>query len=116
VKHLDAHMTSTGVFILVRCNQKLHTNYSRKGSPVRLQKWPFLLRVQGTVLIARYLDGWRPLLLVILPIPRPIPDIVHNLIANNCYNWFGKRYECHALSEDMRPASWADRFAAEVRV
>jgi predicted DCC family thiol-disulfide oxidoreductase YuxK len=53
-------------------------------------------------LIAKYLDGWWPLLYVLLAVPRRIRDLAYNLIANNRYKWFGKRDTCRVPTEDTR--------------
>jgi predicted DCC family thiol-disulfide oxidoreductase YuxK len=53
-------------------------------------------------LIAKYLDRWWPLLYLLLAVPRPIRDLVYNLIANNRYKWFGKRATCRVPTEKTR--------------
>lgn len=44
--------------------------------------------------IAKQLQGFYSVLIVLLVIPKPIRDGVYRLIANNRYKWFGKKDQC----------------------
>ncbi|MDQ0243488.1 putative DCC family thiol-disulfide oxidoreductase YuxK [Bacillus fengqiuensis] len=52
--------------------------------------------------IARELKGGWPLLYALILIPKPIRDIVYDLIAKNRYKWFGQKDECMVPSPDVR--------------
>lgn len=44
--------------------------------------------------IAKDLKGFYPLLYIFYIIPKPIRDVVYDLIAKNRYKWFGKEESC----------------------
>jgi predicted DCC family thiol-disulfide oxidoreductase YuxK len=52
--------------------------------------------------IAKHLQGWWPLLAVLLLIPRRLRDFGYNLIAQNRYTLFGKKTECLLPTADSK--------------
>jgi predicted DCC family thiol-disulfide oxidoreductase YuxK len=38
--------------------------------------------------------GWRALARALMTVPRPLRDLVYDVIARNRYRWFGKREQC----------------------
>ncbi|MCU4802245.1 thiol-disulfide oxidoreductase DCC family protein [Halobacteria archaeon HArc-gm2] len=56
---------------------------------------------EGGLRAARHFDGLYPLLRHFLVLPRPIRDAVYNLVANNRYDWFGRKDACMLPSGDV---------------
>ena len=52
--------------------------------------------------IARKLSGAWPLLYLFILVPRPLRDLVYDWIANNRYDWFGKRDQCRIPTPDLQ--------------
>jgi predicted DCC family thiol-disulfide oxidoreductase YuxK len=52
--------------------------------------------------IARRLSGAWPLLYLFIVVPRPLRDLVYDWIANNRYDWFGKRDQCRIPTPDLQ--------------
>lgn len=50
--------------------------------------------------IAKHLRGYK-WLRFFKPLPQGLRDMVYNLIANNRYNWFGKKKECMIPTPDI---------------
>ncbi len=82
--------------------QNRQPDQDNRGAIVFIENGRFYVGSAAWFRIARYLDGWWRLLYVFLAVPRPIRDLVYNLIANNRYKWFGKRDTCRVPTEDMR--------------
>ncbi|WP_338811334.1 DCC1-like thiol-disulfide oxidoreductase family protein (plasmid) [Agrobacterium leguminum] len=61
-----------------------------------------LTRSDAGLAIARRLSmPWRLLILFAI-IPRPVRDLVYNLVARNRYRWFGRRAACFLPPADQR--------------
>jgi predicted DCC family thiol-disulfide oxidoreductase YuxK len=52
--------------------------------------------------VCRRLDAPWPLLSVFLAVPRPVRDVVYDIIAEHRYDWFGTRDECRLPTPDVR--------------
>ena len=52
--------------------------------------------------ICQKLSGLYPLLYLYIIIPRPLRDLVYDLIAQNRYKWFGKRSHCRIPSPELK--------------
>ena len=59
-------------------------------------------RSTAALRIARKLDGLWPLLYVFIIIPKPLRDMVYNLIGRNRYKWFGKMEVCMIPTPEVR--------------
>src|SRR5438309_4927429 len=66
---------------------KEQPNQANTGSIIFIENGRSCSGSTAWFLIARYLDGWWPLLYMFLAVPRPLRDFVYNLIANNRYKW-----------------------------
>jgi predicted DCC family thiol-disulfide oxidoreductase YuxK len=55
--------------------------------------------------IAKHLGGFYAALYAFVVLPRPIRDRIYDVVANNRYDWFGKRDSCYLPSPDVQ-----DRF------
>ncbi|HTF19738.1 MAG TPA: thiol-disulfide oxidoreductase DCC family protein [Chryseolinea sp.] len=51
-------------------------------------------RSDAVLRVVRYLPGLWPMLKALVIVPRPLRDVVYNLIATSRYRWFGKRAVC----------------------
>lgn len=63
------------------------------------------VRSTAALRIARHLSGPWPLLFLAIIIPRPVRDAVYKIIANNRYDWFGRRDRCRMPTPELK-----DRF------
>ena len=52
--------------------------------------------------ICQKLSGLYPLLYLYIIIPRPLRDLVYDLIAQNRYKWFGKRSHCRIPTPELK--------------
>jgi predicted DCC family thiol-disulfide oxidoreductase YuxK len=59
-------------------------------------------RSTAALRIARRLAFPCPLLYALIVVPRPLRDVVYNLIARNRYRWFGKRDACMVPTRELR--------------
>ncbi|SHG55007.1 thiol-disulfide oxidoreductase DCC family protein [Ornithinibacillus halophilus] len=48
------------------------------------------------------LKGFWKFAYMFIVVPKPIRDVVYNIIAKNRYRWFGKREQCMIPSQDIR--------------
>lgn len=62
---------------------------------------PFI-KSTGYFEVARALGGIWQLGLIFQIVPRPVRDLVYDLVARNRYRWFGKTEACALLSEGQR--------------
>ena len=62
-------------------------------------------RSSAALNIAKKLDGLWPLFYVFIIVPKPLRDMVYNLIGRNRYKWFGKKDSCMIPTPEVR-----DRF------
>lgn len=60
------------------------------------------VRSTAALRIARHLTGGWPLLALFLAVPRPLRDAVYNGIAQNRYDWFGRRDQCRMPTPDLK--------------
>jgi predicted DCC family thiol-disulfide oxidoreductase YuxK len=56
----------------------------------------------GYLRMAAILGGWCSLGRAFRLIPRPIRDVLYDVIARNRYKWFGKTDCCKLIPEDLR--------------
>ena len=54
----------------------------------------YYLKSDAVLRIFKHLNGMWFILYYLIYIPRPIRNIVYDLVANNRYRWFGKKDEC----------------------
>ena len=52
--------------------------------------------------ICRRLRGWWRMLYILVMIPRPVRDILYDVIARNRYKWFGQKDECMLPTPDLK--------------
>lgn len=52
--------------------------------------------------LCRHLSGVWPMLRWLLIIPRPLRDLLYDLIARNRYRWFGKQETCWIPTAELR--------------
>ena len=52
--------------------------------------------------IARRLGGLWAVLFIFVIIPRPVRDVLYDVVAKNRYRWFGKRDTCFVPSEEVK--------------
>jgi predicted DCC family thiol-disulfide oxidoreductase YuxK len=52
--------------------------------------------------ICQQLSGLYPLLYLYIIIPRPLRDLVYDVIAKNRYKWFGKRKACRIPTPELK--------------
>ena len=60
------------------------------------------LRSDAALRIAKGLRSPWPVLGVLLAVPRPIRDLVYDLIARNRYRWFGREEVCRVPTPELR--------------
>lgn len=71
-------------------------------SIVLLENGKTYRRSSAALRIARRLSGPWSLLALSLVIPRPIRDAVYRWIAQNRYDWFGRRDECRVPTPELK--------------
>ncbi|MBA2664380.1 MAG: thiol-disulfide oxidoreductase DCC family protein [Bradymonadaceae bacterium] len=59
-------------------------------------------RSTAALRIVRRLPGAWPLLYVLVLVPRPLRNMIYNLIAKNRYNWFGRQLSCMLPTAENR--------------
>ena len=59
-------------------------------------------RSAAALRIARRLAFPWPLLYAFIIVPRPLRDMIYDLIARNRYRWFGKRDACMVPTRELR--------------
>lgn len=55
-------------------------------------------------------SGLWPLMYAFIIVPKPLRDLVYDLIAKNRYDWFGKKDQCYMPTDDMK-----SRFLGELQ-
>ena len=87
----------------------LQTNSSDQKSALRtvylIEGQKLYQKSTAVLRICRGLSGLYPLLYLYILIPRPLRDIVYDLIAQNRYKWFGRQDHCRLPSPELK-----DRF------
>ncbi len=56
----------------------------------------------AALMIAKKLKGLYPLLFIFYIIPKPIRDLVYNIIAKNRYKWYGKKESCMIPTPELK--------------
>lgn len=59
-------------------------------------------RSTAALRLSKYMDGAWPILGVLLIIPRPLRDLIYDIVARNRYRWFGKKEICWIPSQEMK--------------
>jgi predicted DCC family thiol-disulfide oxidoreductase YuxK len=59
-------------------------------------------RSTAALRVARRLTFPWPLLAVLLAVPRPLRDVLYDVIARRRYRWFGTREQCMVPTPDLR--------------
>ena len=99
VKNLQYAEKSTSV------NSESNKDESQTQSVYLIEQGKIYNKSTAVLRICRQLSGLYPLLYLYILIPRPLRDIVYDLIAKNRYHWFGQRKECRVPSPAFK-----DRF------
>lgn len=73
---------------------ELGIDTSKTDSIVLVEGNSFCTQSSAALSIARHLSGGYPLLYPFMLLPRFIRDPLYDFIANNRYNWFGKKESC----------------------
>jgi predicted DCC family thiol-disulfide oxidoreductase YuxK len=60
------------------------------------------VRSTAALRIARRLTAPWPLLSLFVAVPRPLRDAIYNWIAQNRYDWFGKRDQCRLPTPELK--------------
>jgi predicted DCC family thiol-disulfide oxidoreductase YuxK len=71
-------------------------------SIVLMEQHRMYTRSTAALRIARRLRFPWPLLYALIAVPRPLRDIIYDLIARNRYRWFGKRDTCMIPTPELR--------------
>lgn len=71
-------------------------------SVVYLRGEKALVRSSAALYIAKDLGGVWSLFSIFLIVPRPVRDLVYDLIAKYRYRWFGKRDSCMMPSPELK--------------
>jgi predicted DCC family thiol-disulfide oxidoreductase YuxK len=71
-------------------------------SVVLIEKGRLYTHSTAALRVCRRLDAPWPLLSVFLAVPRPVRDVVYDIIAEHRYDWFGTRDECRLPTPDVR--------------
>jgi predicted DCC family thiol-disulfide oxidoreductase YuxK len=62
----------------------------------------FSLRSTAVLRLCKMLNGFWPIVYLMIIVPAPIRDFIYDLVAQNRYRWFGKKEECFIPSADVR--------------
>jgi predicted DCC family thiol-disulfide oxidoreductase YuxK len=69
---------------------------------VLIEEDRFFLRSTAVLHLCKMLNGFWPILYLLIIVPAPIRDFIYNIVAQNRYRWFGKKEECLIPSADVR--------------
>ena len=61
----------------------------------------YYLKSDAALRIFKRLSGMWPVLYYFIYVPRPLRDLVYDLVAGNRYRWFGKKDECMVPTPDL---------------
>jgi predicted DCC family thiol-disulfide oxidoreductase YuxK len=70
--------------------QQQGLNYSEMTTIVFIENNAVYTKSTAALHIAKYLDGWYPLLYVLLIIPPFIRNYIYDFVSKRRYKWFGK--------------------------
>lgn len=62
----------------------------------------YYIKSTAALKVLKKLGGVWSFLYILIIIPRPLRDIVYNLIAKNRYKWFGKKEQCILPAPDIK--------------
>ena len=74
--------------------QKFNLPSTELNSFILYRNGKIYTRSTGALLVAKELSGAWPILSLFIAVPPLIRNGVYKIIANNRYNWFGKKNEC----------------------
>ena len=85
--------------------QQLNIDQKAIASVILIDQDQIYTKTDAVLQIAKHLNGWPKLFLLLKFIPKPIRDFGYDLIANNRYRLFGKKAACMVPEASIR-----DRF------
>jgi predicted DCC family thiol-disulfide oxidoreductase YuxK len=96
--HFAALASEAAQRVLGECG----VNVSLPDSIVLIEQGRLYTRSAAALRIARRLTFPWPLLFVLIVVPRPLRDLVYDLVARKRYRWFGKRDSCMVPTPELR--------------
>jgi predicted DCC family thiol-disulfide oxidoreductase YuxK len=89
--------SEVGIELLIKYNVPKDIN-----SLVLLEGRNYYLKSTAALRICQSLTGIWKLFSLLLMIPAPIRDFMYEIVANNRYEWFGKKESCNLPSQEIR--------------
>lgn len=117
----DCTLCNSSVQFVIRHDKEAHFRFAALGSPVAvalleghalpgkeldsvvyLRQGKAYTRSSAALYIANDLGGMWSLMSVFLLVPRPLRDLVYDVIAKYRYRWFGKQDSCMLPTAELR--------------
>ena len=85
-----------------RIVNKYGIDTSKTDSVILVEEENYFVKSAAVLKIARNLSGGYPLLYGLMIFPKAIRDWIYDVVANNRYQWFGKRGECMVPTQELK--------------